>query len=39
MARIRVADLRRIMQLVHDEEISFSRGVEMLNEIANKEEE
>lgn len=34
MARIKVADLRRIEELRMQGEISYSRGVEMLNEIA-----
>lgn len=32
--RIKVSDLRRVIKSIHNEEVSFSRGVEMLNEIA-----
>lgn len=39
MARIKVADLRHIQKLINKEEISYSRGVEMLNEIAQRDDD
>jgi hypothetical protein len=39
MAKIKVSDLRRIWRLYEKEEISYSRMVEMLNEIAAGEEQ